>query len=64
MLFFVKGRKPKELEKDTLEQLKLNPHVTLGSGIKPRPQQWEANTPTTAPFLFLKIRLNYVLKFI
>ena len=69
MLFFVKGRKPKELEKknlgaEAITKNKLNPHVTLGSGIKPRPQQWEASTLTTAPSLFPKIRLNYILKFI
>mgnify|MGYP000046599470 CR=1 FL=1 len=69
MLFFMKGGKPKELEKknlgaEAITNNKLNPHATLGSGIKPRLQQWEANTLTTAPSLFLKIRLNYVLKFI
>ena len=29
----------------------LNPHVTLGPGIEPGPQRWEASVFTTAPFL-------------
>ena len=29
----------------------LNPHVTPGPGIEPRPQCWEASGPTTAPSL-------------
>ena len=28
---------------------KLNPHVTPGPGIEPRPQRWEVSTLTTAP---------------
>ena len=30
---------------------KLNACVTPGLGVEPRPQQWEASTPTTAPSL-------------
>ena len=44
-------RRRKTLRARTRTNNKLNPHVTPGPGIEPRPQQWEASALTTAPFL-------------
>ena len=39
----------KTLGAGTITNNKLNPHVTLGPGMEPRPQRWEASALTTAP---------------
>jgi len=59
MLVFMEGEKPENLEKNHQgkdENNKLNPHtcMTLGSGIEPGPQWWEASALTTEPSLLLK----------
>ena len=55
MLVFGESGKPVYLEKKALEAAqrtnKLNPLVTPGPQIEPRPHWWEASTLTTAPSL-------------
>ena len=41
----------KALGEGTRSNYKLNSHVTLGLGIEPRPQWWEASALTTMPSL-------------
>jgi len=64
MLVFTEGEKPEKSEKTlgarTRTNNKLNPYMTPGPGIEPRPHWWEASALTTAPSL---LPLNIVLPF-
>ena len=55
VLVFVEGGKSENLEKThragTRTNNELNPNVTLGLGMEPRPQWWEASVLRTAPFM-------------
>ena len=62
MLVFEERGKPEYLEKNLSEQRtnnKLNPHMTLGPGIKPGMHWWEASTLTTAISLLCHFGIFY-----
>jgi len=52
---FVEGGKPENPEKNlgarTRTNNKLNPHMTPGAGIEPKPYWWEERAITTTPSL-------------
>ena len=54
MLVFDKGKSgvpgEKLLRGKERTDYKVNPHMTLGSGIKPETNSWEASALTTVPF--------------
>ena len=61
----------KTLGAGTKTNNKLNPHLTPGPGIEPRPQWWEASAVTTVPslhplpvYLHSKVFLNSFFSFI
>ena len=49
----------KTLRAGTRTNNKLNPHVTPGPGIEPRPQRWEASALTTAPSLLPRLPCSF-----
>ena len=60
MLVFMEGGKPensaKNLRSKERTNNKLNPHITPGPGIEPRPHRWETSALTTAPHMLPFLR--------
>ena len=52
--------KRKTIGAGTQTNNKLNPHVTPGMGIKPRPQKWEVSALTTAPSYLIPAPCRYL----